>query len=346
MARFRGTGRYYRAMQYLLRFPISPVTKNMDRESPRAMPLAYWVIVAALLVLGFLGAASIGLPFFALALLLVLRGIAGRPRRDFWPPVAGIVLFFAAFWGVGFLFGPVSCSTVYSFRAETGPGDTVARTTIDNTRTSCDSPFLPKRIKGEAPPLWPTILSAVGIGIGGAYLTRLALMRLGNGKKPPVVDSEQEPDSRPPPRIPDAGFVYWLVTGAFVVFGFLAIFSIGLPLLALGLALAALSDVRHQPAIFWPPLAGIAVFFIAYILVAPLTCTLTPTPVTVGTPSAVEPQINPMTCTRIALPDYSGVESPALWPSVVAAVVVGVLAGSSTRYLIRKRATRSAVESS
>lgn len=333
-------------MEYLLRFPISPVTQQMDREPPRAMPLWYWVMIAALFVLGFLGAASIGLPFFALALFLVLRGIAGRPRRDFWPPVVGIVLFFAAFWGVGYLFGPVSCFTVDSFRAETGPGETVARTTIDNTRTSCDSPFLPKRIKGDAPPLWPTILSAVGIGIGGAYLTRLVLRHLGKGKKPPIVESEQRPDSRPPPRTPQAGFVYWLITGAFVVFGFLAIFSIGLPLLVLGLALAALSDVRHRPATFWPPLAGIALFFVAYILVAPLTCSQTAIPIIEGTLTEVQPQIGSTTCTRIILPDYSGMEQPALWPSVVAAVVVGVLAGSTTRYLIRKRATRSAVESS
>jgi hypothetical protein len=318
----------------------------MDREPPRATPLSYWVVTAALFVLGFLGAASIGLPFFALALFLVLRGIAGRPRHDFWSPVVGIVLFFAGFWGVGYLFGPVSCSTIYSFHEEIGPGETVASTTIDNTRTTCDSPFLPKRIKGEAPPLWPTILSAVGIGIGGAYLTRLALMRLGKGKQPPIVEIEQGPDSMPPPRTPEAGFVYWLVTGALVVFGFLAIFSIGLPLLVLGLALAALSDVRHRPATFWPPIAGLSLFFAAYTLVAPLTCTLTPIPVTVGTRSDVEPQINPMTCTRIALPDYSGVDPPALWPSVVAAAVVGVMGAATTRYLIRKRAARSAVGSS
>lgn len=327
-------------MKYLLRFPISPVTQNMDREPPRAMPLAYWVIVAALFVFGFLGAASIGLPFFALALFLVLRGIAGRPRRDFWPPIVGFVLFFAGFWGVGYLFGPVSCSTVYSFHQEIGPGETVARTTIDNTRTTCDSPFLPKRVKAEAPPLWPTILSAVGIGVGGAYLTRLALMHLGKGKQPPIVQSEQGPDPRPPPRTPEAGFLYWLVTGAFVVFGFLAIFSIGLPLLVLGLVLAALSDVRHRPATFWPPILGIALFFLTYVLVAPGFCSQTSIPVTSRAPTTVEPQFGPITCTRIVLPDYSGVEHPALWPSVVVAVVVGVAGALITRFLIGRRAKR------
>jgi hypothetical protein len=309
------------------------------------MPLSYWVVTAALFVLGFLGAASIGLPFFALALFLVLRGIAGRPRRDFCPPVVGIVLFFAAFWGVGYLFGPVSCTTIFSGSVEFAPGDTEP-TIIDNTRTTCDSPFLPKRIEGEAPPLWPTILSAVGIGIGGAYLTRLALSNWGKGNKPPIVEIEQGPDRRPPPRTPEAGFVYWLVTGAFVVFGFLGIFSIGLPLLMLGLALAALSDVRHRPATFWPLIAGIALFFATYFLVAPGFCTQTPSPVTSQKLPNAQPQLNSTTCTRIILPDYSGSAHPALWPSVVAAVVVGVIGASATRFLVLKRATRSAVGSS
>jgi hypothetical protein len=233
----------------------------------------------------------------------------------------------------------MSCTTIFNIHQEIGPGETQP-TTIDNTRTSCDSPFLPKRIKGEAPPLWPTILSAVAIGIGGAYLTRLALTRVGKGKQPPIVEIDQGPDSRPPPRTHTAGFVYWLVSGVFIVFGFLAIFSIGLPMLVLGLALAALSDVRHRPATFWPPLAGIALFFVAYILVAPLGCTLRVTAVTVGTSAAEEPQISPMTCTRIVLPDYKGIREPALWPSVLAAAVTAGMGASVTRYLIGRRTKR------
>lgn len=58
-------------------------------------------------------------------------------------------------------------------------------------------------------------------------------------------------------------------------------------------------------------------------------------------PSEVELQINPMTCTRIVLPDYKGVSESALWPSVVAAAGVGGLRALTTRYLVAKRMARS-----
>ena len=115
---------------------------------------------------------------------------------------------------------------------------------------------------------------------------------------------------------------YWVIVAALFILGFLGAASIGLPFFALALFLVLRGTVGRPRHDFWPPVVGIVLFFAAYILVAPLTCTLTPIPVTVGTPSDVEPQINPMTCTRIALPDYSGVDPPALWPSVVAAALL------------------------
>jgi hypothetical protein len=305
------------------------------------MPLGYWVVTAALLVFGFLGAASIGLLLLVPALFLVLRGIAGRPRRDFWPPIVGIVLFFAAFWGVGYLLGPISCTTVVNIRQEIGPGE-IEPTTIDNTQTSCDSPFLPRRIKGEAPPLWPIILSAIGIAIGGAWLTRLALVRKDSIMRQAIGGPDSKSLPKPHGSNQGANVLYWLVTGFFIVFGFVAIFSVGLPLLVLGLAMAAMSDIRDRPATFWPPLVGIALFFVAYILVAPLGCTVTPTPVTVETSPAVEPQISPMTCTRLLLPDYKGIREPALWPSVLTAAVTAGMGALVTRYLIGRRAKRTA----
>jgi hypothetical protein len=327
-------------VKYLLRFPTGPLTQNMDREPRRAMPLWYWGLTIGLFLFGVSGAASIGAPLLVLGFFLVLRGIAGRPRRNFWPPLVGVILFFAAFWGVGYLFGPVSCSTISSGSIEIAPGD-AEPTIIDNTRTTCDSPFLPKVIEGEAPSLWPVIWSAVAIGLGGAFLTRLALARGCHTKCELTGGPDSDSLGKSEQRNRGAGFLYWLVTGVFIVFGFLAIFSVGLPLLVLGLAMAALSDIRDRPATFWPPLVGIALFFVAYILVAPLTCSQTPVPVTVGSPSDVEPQMNPMTCTRIVLPDYSGVSEPALWPSVVAALAVGGLGVLTTRHLVMKGATRS-----
>jgi hypothetical protein len=154
---------------------MGPVTQNMDPELLPKAPLWYWLVPAALIAFGTIAAASIGLPLLAFGIYLVLREIKGRPRRHSWPPIIGMVLFLASFWGIGYLFGPHSCSTIVNVRQEIGPGETEARTTIDNTRTTCDSPFLPKRTKGEAPSLWPVLWVAVGIGFGGASLTSLAL---------------------------------------------------------------------------------------------------------------------------------------------------------------------------
>jgi hypothetical protein len=299
----------------------------MTREPARGPNLLYWLIAASAIVLGFVGAASIGLPLFALGILLVVRGIAGKPRPGFWPPIIGIVLFFVGFQVVGRLWGPLSCTTVHNITQEIGPGETEP-TTIDNTRTRCDSPFLPRRIQGEGPAWWPVILGSVGTSFAGAFLSRIALTRVTRRKTQP--DREAEPGTirEAPSRLPEANFLYWLLTSAFIVFGFLAMFTVGLPLLILGLALAALSDVRDRPAAFWPPLAGIVVFFATYILVAPLTCIQTVIPVVVDSDAATPAPVGATTCTRILLPDYSGVGDPALWPIVLLAGTAGVAGGA------------------
>lgn len=161
----------------------------MDRAPRPKTPFWFWLLPAGLIALGTIAAASIGLPILALGIYLVLREIKGRPRRLFLPPIIGMVLFFASFWGIGYLFGPLSCSTIVNVQQEIRPGETQARTTIDNTRTTCDSPFLPKRTKGEAPSLWPVLWVAVGIGFGGASLTGLALARGDSTKDQPTTDA-------------------------------------------------------------------------------------------------------------------------------------------------------------
>lgn len=56
-----------------------------------------------------------------------------------------------------------------------------------------------------------------------------------------MVGVDDGPSTKPPTRTPEANFLYWLVSGACIVFGFLGILSIGFPFLVVGLAMTGLS---------------------------------------------------------------------------------------------------------
>jgi hypothetical protein len=68
---------------------------------------------------------------------------------------------------------------------------------------------------------------------------------------------------------------YWITSLILIAFGFLAMFSIGRPFLLIGLALLILGPIRGRPALFWPPLASVVAWNIAFLAVAPWTCTMT-----------------------------------------------------------------------
>jgi hypothetical protein len=50
-------------------------------------------------------AASIGLFVLVLPLTMLVRGVRGRPRHGFWPPIVGVGTFFAAFNLIGHIVG-------------------------------------------------------------------------------------------------------------------------------------------------------------------------------------------------------------------------------------------------
>lgn len=114
--------------------------------------ILYWVLTAGVMALAVFSAASIGLFILVLGLTMLVRGVRGRPRHGFWPPIIGFVLFFAAFNLVGHLVGLLS----------SGPRMTVGQATAP----------------GIIPSLWLSILAAVAVGFVGAYLARIALLRL------------------------------------------------------------------------------------------------------------------------------------------------------------------------
>lgn len=121
------------------------------REIPEPHFL-YWVLTAGVMAVAVFSGASIGLFVLVLGLTLLVRGVRGRPRHGFWPPIIGFVLFFAAFNLIGHLVDLFS----------SGPRMTVGQGTA------------PEII----PSLWTSILAAVAVGFVGAYLARIALLRL------------------------------------------------------------------------------------------------------------------------------------------------------------------------
>ena len=69
--------------------------------------MAYWILTLCLVTFGFLGALSIGRPFLVVGIaLLILAPFRKRPRL-FWPPLAAVVAYNAAWWTVV----PMQCTT-------------------------------------------------------------------------------------------------------------------------------------------------------------------------------------------------------------------------------------------
>jgi hypothetical protein len=124
--------------------------------------------------------------------------------------------------------------------------------------------------------------------------------------------------------------LYWGLAGILVVFGLVAIFSIGMPFLTFGVALLVLGRWRDQPRTFWPPLVGILSFFVGYILIAPGGCTATAT--LPGDPGGLT------TCSNILGLDYSGegLYNAPLWPALVTGLVLATVGTVVTMILLRR----------
>jgi hypothetical protein len=126
---------------------------------------------------------------------------------------------------------------------------------------------------------------------------------------------------------------YWALVVVLLGFGYLGPFSIGLPFLLLGIALAIVSQRRHETGVVAAGVATIVGFTVGYILVAPLGCTTSA--------NGVDP-VEHTVCTNILGIDYSGtgVYNPSLLPGLVAGVVLAVVFGLSARWIAHRVASR------
>lgn len=111
---------------------------------------------------------------------------------------------------------------------------------------------------------------------------------------------------------------YWVTSLSLIVFGVLAMFSIGRPFFLVGLAMLILGPLRNRPALFWPPLAAVVAYNVGWWAVAALYCTATEA---VGGTSTT-------TCSSLIGIGYSGsgIYNPSLDPANQAGLLLAAIA--------------------
>jgi hypothetical protein len=120
---------------------------------------------------------------------------------------------------------------------------------------------------------------------------------------------------------------------ALIVFGMIAIFSIGAPFLLTGLVMLVCSPWRRRRDILFPALAAVGGLTLGYLLVAPLGCMSSSAPGAASSGTTV--------CNGVLL-DYSGggVYNPPLLPALAVGLVTGAVAAVVVRALVSNRSSR------
>lgn len=110
---------------------------------------------------------------------------------------------------------------------------------------------------------------------------------------------------------------------ALLVFGFLALFSIGFAVITVGAAHLAMLPVRNRPAVYWPVMLGLIAFWVAFAMLAPMRCT-----------TAVSDTGAESWCSSLAGIRYT--PEASVVPGLLGAAAVGVIAVLSSRALLRR----------
>ena len=122
---------------------------------------------------------------------------------------------------------------------------------------------------------------------------------------------------------------------ALILFGWLAIFSIGAPFLLLGIMLAVLFPWRTRRGVLVTGMAVILGLVVGYLLVAPLSCMGSSTAVSVVGEVRSE---GTTTCSNLLGITYegSGIYNPSLLPALLAGIALAAIAGVTTAWLYRR----------
>ncbi|MFL5799071.1 MAG: hypothetical protein ACJ77A_14225 [Actinomycetota bacterium] len=140
---------------------------------------------------------------------------------------------------------------------------------------------------------------------------------------------------------PNHPVAYWILVAVLLGFGMLAIFSIGLPFLLLGLTLAIVAPWRHRPTVLWPTLDGVLAFIAGVVLTAPLGCTTSAVP---SAPGVVPPPQTTDCPSAFGLIHYHS--QAGYIPALIVGVALAALAAATAhRILARPRKAADQEES-
>ena len=85
--------------------------------------MGYWITSLGLIAFGFLGAFSIGRPFFLVGLAMLVLGPVRRRPALFWPPLLAVVAYNVGYWAVA----PLYCTATEDVG---GPSTTVCSSVL------------------------------------------------------------------------------------------------------------------------------------------------------------------------------------------------------------------------
>jgi hypothetical protein len=128
-------------------------------------------------------------------------------------------------------------------------------------------------------------------------------------------------------------WAYWVGAIALILFGWIAIFSVGAPFLLLGLMLAVLFPWRGRRGVVATGAAVVLGFVVGYVLVAPLSCSGTSIATVGGSLSR-----GTVSCSNVLGIDYEGTGNyhPSLLPALLAGIALASVAGATTAWLSRR----------
>jgi hypothetical protein len=135
-------------------------------------------------------------------------------------------------------------------------------------------------------------------------------------------------------------WAYWAGVSVLILFGWLAIFSIGAPFFLLGLVLAALFPWRERRGVLATGIVTVLGFVLGYVLVAPLRCSGTSSATVGGSMSDAT-----VTCSNLLGIRYEGTGAydPTLLPALAAGITIALAAGVTTAWLSRSRPPRPSI---